>query len=137
MSRSFISTHRGNNLSRLGWTSKHEQIFTEYAAQGWRPARIIRPGKTHHRIMDGHGERDAPISGRARNNGVRPALGDWAAWSEEGGIPLIHAVLPRHGVLSRRAPGVRTEQQFLAVNVDVAFLVQGRGGGRGFTPRGL
>jgi ribosome biogenesis GTPase len=53
-----------------------------------------------------------------------PAVGDWVAAEtvgEERGI--LHWVLPRRGVFSRKAPGKRVEQQVIAANVDMAFLV--------------
>ena len=36
---------------------------------------------------------------------------------------ILHWVLPRRGVFSRKAPGKRVEQQVIAANVDMAFLV--------------
>lgn len=53
-----------------------------------------------------------------------PAVGDWVAAeivAEERAI--LHWVLPRRGVFSRKAPGKRVEQQVIAANVDMAFLV--------------
>jgi ribosome biogenesis GTPase / thiamine phosphate phosphatase len=48
---------------------------------------------------------------------------------------VIEQVLPRRGVLSRKAAGEKEEEQVLAANVDTAFLVFAADGGRGFLPR--
>jgi len=48
---------------------------------------------------------------------------------------VIEALLPRRGVVSRKAAGDREEEQLLAANADLAFLVFALDGGRGFVPR--
>jgi ribosome biogenesis GTPase / thiamine phosphate phosphatase len=53
-----------------------------------------------------------------------PAVGDWVAAEIVGEErAILHWVLPRRGVFSRKAPGNRVEQQVIAANVDMAFLV--------------
>jgi ribosome biogenesis GTPase len=53
-----------------------------------------------------------------------PAVGDWVAAELVGDErAILHWVLPRRGVFSRKAPGKRVEQQVIAANVDMAFLV--------------
>ena len=53
-----------------------------------------------------------------------PAVGDWVAAEIVGDErAILHWVLPRRGVFSRKAPGKRVEQQVIAANVDMAFLV--------------
>jgi ribosome biogenesis GTPase / thiamine phosphate phosphatase len=72
----------------------------------------------------------AEASGKLRGvadvegEGAWPAVGDWVAAevvADERAI--LHWVLPRRGVFSRKAPGKRIEQQVVAANVDMAFLV--------------
>src|SRR6185503_13103556 len=64
-----------------------------------------------------------------------PAVGDWVALEtpETGGDARIRAVLPRASRFSRRAAGNPTEEQVVAANVDVVFLVSGLDGD--FNPR--
>ena len=60
----------------------------------------------------------------AEGESVWPAIGDWAAAELIGDErAILHWVLPRRGVFSRKAPGKRVEQQVIAANVDTAFLV--------------
>jgi ribosome biogenesis GTPase len=65
------------------------------------------------------------LSGRLRHelssDGTRPAVGDWIALTEPGGV-TIDAIAPRRGVIARTNPKTR-EEQVLAANVDIAFIV--------------
>src|SRR5262249_14920669 len=53
------------------------------------------------------------------------AVGDWVALrvSSDSGPAVVEAVLPRTNKLSRKAPGDAGEEQVLAANLDVLFLV--------------
>jgi len=65
-----------------------------------------------------------------------PCVGDWVEVekiSDTAG--LIHAVLPRKTVLSRKEPGPEIQEHVLASNVDVAFVVTDFG--EDFKPRRL
>ena len=54
-----------------------------------------------------------------------PAVGDWVAVEkmpgEERGI--IHAILPRTSLFSRKVAGMTIAEQIIAVNIDIVFLV--------------
>ena len=71
------------------------------------------------------------MSGRLRHDASGradfPAVGDWVAVDvpEGGGDARIRAVLPRVSRFSRRAAGNPTEEQVVAANIDVVFLVSG------------
>jgi ribosome biogenesis GTPase len=56
-----------------------------------------------------------------------PAVGDWVAVEKrgDGTRVLIQAVLPRRTQFSRRAAGDREEEQVVAANIDVVFLLSG------------
>jgi ribosome biogenesis GTPase len=68
----------------------------------------------------------AQLAGRLRfgqsDGGAWPAVGDWVAVQPAAGLGLIHQVLPRTTLLERRRPG-SGEQQAIAANVDVVFIV--------------
>lgn len=77
-----------------------------------------------------HDELWAEPSGKLRSvaevggEAAWPAVGDWVAAEVVGDErATLHWVLPRRGVFSRKAPGKRVEQQVIAANVDIAFLV--------------
>ncbi|RKX97513.1 MAG: ribosome small subunit-dependent GTPase A [Spirochaetes bacterium] len=133
-------------LEDWGWNEKRTVEFAEYKLKGWKPGRVIRPGRGIYRIAaitregDGLGEieeKEARLTGKALSRGETPAAGDWVAWREEGGTAVITALLTRKTVISRKVAGETSREQIMGVNVDVLFIVQALGEGRGFTPRGL
>src|SRR5438552_2373288 len=63
------------------------------------------------------------LSGRLRYSGdVWPVVGDWV--EIRGGI-AIDRVVSRKNSISRKQPGSSNEEQVLAANVDVIFVVSG------------
>ncbi len=81
------------------------------------------------------------VSGRfeygAGNAVDYPVVGDWVLVDGGSGTPRIHATFPRRTALSRGSAGPRCDEQTLAANVDVIFLVFALDGGRNFLPRFL
>ena len=137
-------------LQDWGWDESRSREITQEVTQeitaGWRPGRIIRPGRGIYRVVvqvggaEGEGEvveRDARLTGRALGRGEVPAAGDWAACREEGGTVLIDSILPRRTAVSRKVAGDASREQIIAANIDTLFIVQALGSGRSFTPRGL
>ena len=119
------------DLTALGWTPRFAEAFAPYAAEGMVPARVALEHTHIYRIFAATGERLARVSGRLRHNAARrvdfPAVGDWVA-IDPGALEAdarINAVLPRFSRFSRRAAGDATEEQIVAANIDVVFLVGG------------
>ena len=123
-------------------------------APGLEPARVSLEHTHIYRVMTSGGERLARVSGRLRHAAAGradfPAVGDWVAIesratrddaapsarltsASHGGASRIRAVLPRVSRFSRRAAGNPTEEQVVAANIDVVFLVAGLDGD--FNPR--
>ncbi len=94
---------------------------------------------THiYRVGTADGELLARVSGRLRHRAESrpdfPAVGDWVVVEPVADSDArIHAVLPRFSRFSRRAAGDTTEEQIVAANIDVVFLVGGLDGD--FNPR--
>ena len=124
-----------------GWNEKRSREFAREKDKGWRPGRVVRPGRGIHRIVVDTGEdileREARLTGKALGRGEIPAAGDWVRWREEGGTVLIGSVLSRQTAVSRSAAGEASREQVIGANIDVLFVVQALGRGRGFTPRAL
>ncbi len=127
------------DLTALGWTPRLAEAFAPYAAEGMVPARVALEHTHIYRIFAETGERLARVSGRLRHNAAHrvdfPAVGDWVA-IDAGAVDAdarITAVLPRFSRFSRRAAGDATEEQIVAANIDVVFLVSGLDGD--FNPR--
>ncbi len=134
-------------LTDLGWDPGWASAFMPFDAAGRRPARVVATHRDVWILATPDGDRDAVVSGRLRHEalgpGDLPAVGDWvAATFVDGDIPgpgrgtsVIHAVLPRRtafrrstGDSSRRGGGRLVDEQVLAANVDVAFVVAGLDG---------
>jgi ribosome biogenesis GTPase len=92
-------------------------------------ARIIEEQRTSYRVITTEGELAAQLPGRLLHPSVgrleRPVVGDWVAirplWSENKAV--IQRVLPRKGLLRRKAAGETEEVQPLAANVELAVIV--------------
>jgi ribosome biogenesis GTPase len=81
------------------------------------------------------GERLVTIPGRLRDARVAPVVGDFvlapASAATAGGEPPLARVLARRTRLSRGVAGRTSDEQVLAANVDLVFVVQGLDAGVG------
>ncbi len=133
-------------LSRLGWDATWADAFVPFAGTGRRPARVIAVHKETAVVRDATGvDRSATVSGRFRFEALAPsdypAVGDWVVLDVEdpGRNPtdpaIVTAVLPRRAAFRRcaadarrRTAGLLADEQVIASNIDVAFLVAGLDG---------
>src|SRR5215471_6503685 len=127
-------------LQELGWC----EFFALQAGQvgdesGLVPARIAEESRQLYRIFCERGEFRAELSGRLRHaiasRADLPAVGDWVLAQLRlcENRATIHRVLRRKGKFSRKIAGKRTEEQVVAANIDVLFLVSSLN--RDFNPR--
>ena len=118
------------DLAAIGASDRLNETFQPYSAKGLELGRISAVHRDQYCLYTNSGERKAEAIGaliyRAKSPSELPAVGDWVAvqslGSEDG---MVHAVLPRRTVFSRRAPGQREEEQILATNVDLVLIVCG------------
>jgi len=133
-------------LEDLGWGSFFQQQLNSQTPGELLPARVAEEMKGAYRVYAEKGLLAATVSGRLRHEALTrdalPAAGDWvlvsAVLGEESAV--IHRVLERRTKLSRktagersRRTGGRTEEQILAANVDIVFVVAALN--RDFNPR--
>ena len=120
-----------NSLIPYGWDAGIELSAAELTAAGRDFARVAVEHKEEYLLLTASGERAAEVSGRFMFDAESPAdfpkVGDWVAIADEPSWDraIIHALLPRRTKLSRHVAGKKTEEQVLAANIDVIFLVQG------------
>jgi ribosome biogenesis GTPase / thiamine phosphate phosphatase len=117
-------------LADLGWD---ETFAAQFAALNPKaavePARVAIEFNHIYRVYVDGGEFDATIAGRLRHHtqlrSELPAVGDWVAVrkrpDEKQGA--IVAVLPRRSRFSRKSVGNATDEQVVAANIDVLFIV--------------
>lgn len=106
-------------LQNLGWNG----FFAIQQCPG-TPARVASAARDRFTVLTETGELEAVVSGELRHNSpLWPAVGDWV--SLRPGTPVIEHVLERRTLLSRKQPGKPIEEQVLAANIDVLFIVSG------------
>ena len=96
-------------------------------------ARVCVSHGERARVMFDDAECEAVVSGALAYSALcaadLPVTGDWVqARRVDPSLALIERVLPRRSKIARRAAGRRDEEQVLAANIDVAFLVAGLDG---------
>src|SRR6476619_5064149 len=124
-------------LDDLGWNDRLADAFVASGVSHLVPARVSLEHTHIYRVLAESGEWLARVSGRLRHQASAradfPAVGDWVVVEppqDDGadgvaGVARIRSVLPRASRFSRRAAGDRTEEQVVAANIDVVFLVSG------------
>lgn len=120
-------------LQEYGWNTFHEanwaELNNDLKTKQSVPGRVVLEHKRMYRIVTANGEWLAVCSGsmqyEAEERRDFPAVGDWVAIEkmpgEERGI--IHAILPRTSLFSRKMAGYTIAEQIIAVNIDIVFLV--------------
>lgn len=116
-------------LTELGWHPFFDQQLTADERASRTPARVIWEGRGAYRVSSGDDEWRAEPSGRLRHEAASradlPTTGDWvliAARPREGRA-IIHRVLARRTVFSRKSAGRTSDPQIVAANVDTVLLV--------------
>ena len=121
-------------LAALGWEEYFSQQFDRLERDGLVPARITEQNKNRYVACGEQGEWQAEVTGRFQHVVAGflgfPAVGDWVGLRPipNEGRALIHAVLGRRTQFVRKAAGTIVEEQVVAANVDVVFLVTGLDG---------
>lgn len=130
----------------LGWDADWATAFAPFVGAGRRSARVLAVHKETAIVRDetGH-ERSAIVTGRFRFEALAPsdypAVGDWVVVDDPDAAAsvddpaVISAVLPRRSAFvrsaadaNRRTAGNLVDEQVIAANVDIAFLVAGLDG---------
>lgn len=116
-------------LIDLGWNDDFARAFAALTPPAdVQPGRIAVEFNYLYRVYVEGGEIEAMLAGRlkhrAASRGDLPAVGDWVAVRQrDGQRGAIIEVLPRRSRFSRRMAGATTDQQVVAANVDVLFVV--------------
>jgi ribosome biogenesis GTPase len=118
-------------LDLFGWNDFFETRFVPYARQGLQPGRITIQHKDRYMLFTERGEVSGKVSGKFRFvvSGLHdfPAVGDWVVFGIDPGdqSAVIHHVLERRSKFSRKVAGDRPDEQVIAANIDIIFLVMG------------
>jgi ribosome biogenesis GTPase / thiamine phosphate phosphatase len=121
------------DLKELGWCEFFEEAFRPHAQAGLVAGRVAVAHRGGYRIFSAGGAWTAEVTGKFRHeaNGPSglPAVGDWVAMQTLAGEgkAYIHGMLPRRTRISRVAAGDRPDEQVMAANIDVVFIVASLG----------
>ena len=133
-------------LASLGWDGAWAQPGTGPLSGGRQPARVIAVHKETSIVRGADGiDRPAIVSGRFRYDALAasdfPAVGDWVALEPTRPMAgtddpaVIASVLPRRSAFRRQAADATRrgglnlhDEQVIAANIDVAFIVAGLDG---------
>jgi len=117
------------NLTLLGWNSQFQENFNSLKNTNLLPARIICEDKGSYVAATATRDIRSKISGAyfytAKTRIDLPVVGDWVAIQASGDLGIIHNLLPRNTLLSRKTSGEKIEEQPLAANIDYAFIISG------------
>lgn len=117
-------------LEALGWNAAFDEAFAPFRQKGLEPGRVAVEDKHYYAVLTPRGEVTGQVAGKllhqARTPAALPKVGDWVAMARLPGEAkaVIHQVLERKNTLSRKLPGREMEEQVLAANIDMAFVVQ-------------
>ncbi len=118
------------HLDELGWGDPFAAHWQEWVGKpDVQPARVFIEFNHIYRVYIEGGELEAVLAGRLKHQVVSrselPAVGDWVVIrsgpDEQRGA--IVAVLSRRSRFSRKMAGHVTDEQVVAANVDVIFIV--------------
>jgi ribosome biogenesis GTPase len=92
---------------------------------GLTPARVVAVHRGGYTVLGDGPPRLVTLAGRLRHNShtpsERPAVGDWVALDQAGGL-VIQTIAPRRGIVARTDPQTG-RRQVIAAHVDIAFVV--------------
>jgi ribosome biogenesis GTPase len=117
-------------LQQAGWSEVWKEKFANFHRKGLSPARVLAQHRHSYSLWTEAGEADAELAGallyRAEAGGL-PVVGDWVAVRQYSptDVAIITDVLPRTTKFSRKASGSVAEEQVIAANVDLLFIVCG------------
>ena len=118
-------------LTDLGWNSFFDNHFEPYRKQNLTALRITRANREKYIARNELGAFTCDLPGKFRfdagSKNNFPAVGDWVAASIQpmGKKAVIQALLPRQNAFSRKTAGHLTEEQVVAANIDLVFIVRG------------
>lgn len=117
------------SLDQLGWNDFFQSQLNSLSLPGsYLPARVSAENRTNYKVITEEGEMIAEVPGKflyaAGSGSELPKVGDWVIVTrmDEDRV-MIHHVLNRAGMISRKSSGKSPAEQIIAANIDVLFIV--------------
>lgn len=118
------------NLKYLGWNNFFKEQFNKFINSKFLPARVIREDKQRYILSNQNGLFTGEVTGKLLYDSTSiselPKTGDWVVvqYFDEENKAVIHYVLRRKSAFSRKAAGKNFNEQVIAANIDILFIVQ-------------
>jgi ribosome biogenesis GTPase len=116
-----------SELKKYGLTERFEQEAALY--DGLFLARVSQQHRDLYKVIGESGELTAVVSGKLAYNADDqlgfPAVGDFVMVDRQdssSGSAVIHHVLRRKSVFTRKAAGTANDEQVIAANIDTVFI---------------
>ena len=123
-----INLTKFTNLEQIGWNKFFEDQMTGLE-ENLIPGRVIISNKNNYLISIGEREITGEVSGKfhfnAESKDEFPAVGDWVLMRkfDDYDNAIIESVMKRKSKLSRNSAGQKLEEQILASNIDIVFII--------------
>lgn len=116
-------------LEDFGYNEEIEKARIANNCKDFEIGRVIAEHRERYIVKSEKGDIEAEITGNLRFSAEGhedfPTVGDWVALTIYGDdFSIIHKVLPRFSLISRRSTGEFGQKQIIAANVDFALLIQ-------------
>jgi ribosome biogenesis GTPase len=121
-------------LENLGYDPFLARAFLSAAGKERFPTRVSVQFRKKFTLLGEGGAVEGKVTGRFHHDATGeadyPAVGDWVVTEsiDREESCLIHEILPRRGVISRKMAGDRAREQIVAANVNTLFIVTGLDG---------
>jgi ribosome biogenesis GTPase len=116
-------------LKNFGWNSSYDTYLKDKNKKDLIFGRVIKQNGKHYKIISENGEENAILPNsffkKTENKSEIPAVGDWVGLKKNIGLKILHIdfVLPRKNQLSRKVAGKKSEEQIIASNIDLVFII--------------
>jgi ribosome biogenesis GTPase len=119
------------DLSELGWNTTYRENIDESAIQKLIIGRVSRQNGKQYKVITQENELNATLTNsylkRIKDKSEIPVVGDWVGLNINPDIKAyyISMIFPRKNKLSRKVAGIKSEEQLIASNIDIIFIVMG------------
>lgn len=118
-----------NQLNHYGFTQEHLAHMAQLGnPTPLRPARVLSRNRNIYHLISEYGPVTGTLSGKYQYENeisLYPVVGDWVLMEMKDQLAVIQGLFPRKGKFSRKEAGQITNEQVLAANVDLIFIVTG------------
>ncbi|UCF49289.1 MAG: ribosome small subunit-dependent GTPase A [Thermoplasmatales archaeon] len=117
------------NLKKLGWNNNLEENIKKSHICRDNVGRVIFHSGKQYKLISKDGELIAHLSNSYLNSieskSELPSVGDWVYFKQIDKFrpPQILKLIPRKNKLSRKVSGEKTEEQIIASNIDIVFII--------------